>query len=87
MNHNRAHAVPLRLIDGPLVYIHDAEREQTLQRMADILTADGVPLDDKRSCVACLLRNGFHSLKVALLVDDVRPLAFQGVVAREMADG
>lgn len=73
------------LIDGPLIHAPSAERLETVQRMAARLIADGVPLDDKRRCAACLLRNGFHSLKVALLVDDARTLAFQDIVAEEMA--
>lgn len=75
------------LIDGSLIVAAATERLETVQRMAQRLIADGVPLDDKRRCVACLLRNGFHSLKVALLVDDARALAFQDLVAAEMADG
>lgn len=81
MNHNRAHAVPLRLIDGGIVNLR---REETV----NLLTADLVTYDafrNKSDAVRCLLARRHHSLDVARYLDDARQAAFQTVVAREMA--
>lgn len=83
MNHARAHAVPLRLIDGLLVYVQEAERQATMERMAKVLL-DHDAIHDKRDSVSILLCHGFHSLKVAYCLDEVRALAFQDIVAAEM---
>lgn len=90
MNHARANVIPFPdvsrypLLDGPLIP-YSAGRIDAIRRMADCLTAADVDLGDKQACVSRLLRSGFHSLKVAFCLDDARTLAFQDVVAAEMA--
>ncbi len=84
MRFNRAHAVPLRLIDGPLVDVCTV-KQQLVRRMADDLIADGVDLNDKRSAMRCLFNHGYPSFDAARLFDEARALAFQDVVAREMS--
>jgi hypothetical protein len=89
MNHNRAHAVPLRLVDGGLVNV---QRDDLVRRMADDLVKyDAV--HNKQDSVRCLmgLRNPmggprYRNVDIAFLQDDVRQAAFQILVAAEMAE-
>jgi hypothetical protein len=84
MRANRAHLVPLQLIDGGLVNVR---RDETVKRMAaDLVAHDAV--HDKRRAVNCLLSLGYPSLEVALYLDNARQAAFQqtvDIVAWEMA--
>lgn len=83
MNHARAHALPLRLIDGGLVNI-------LRDRTVNVLAADLVTYDafrNKSDAVRCLLARGHRSLDVARYLDDARQVAAQTAVAREMANG
>ena len=82
MNHARAHAVPLRLIDGPVVNVH---RSDIVKRMA----ADLVRFDAFRTepdAIRSLFGNGYGMGDIVMCVDDARQLAVQTVVAREMVE-
>lgn len=83
MNHNCAHSVPLRLIDGGLVNV---QRDGIVNLLAaDLVTYDA--FRNKSDAVRCLLARGHRSLDVARYLDDARQAAAQTRVAREMADG
>lgn len=82
MRSSRAHAVPLRLIDGPLVNIHRAE---LVARMAaDLITYDAA--GDENNAIRSLYgTRRYEMVDIVMLIDDARQAAMQKIVAREMA--
>ncbi len=61
-----------------------AEREALVRRMAAVVAAHGA-FSSERDTIRLLMAKGFRALDVALLADDVRQVAMQSVVAREMS--
>lgn len=83
MNHARAHAVPLRLVDGPIVDIN-ARRSDLVARMAkDLIRFDAVA--NEADAIRSLFGNGYGMGDIVMCVDDARQVAVQGIVAAEMA--
>lgn len=80
MNHNRAHAVPLRLIDGSII---NTQRNDLVQRMAEDLIAAGT-FGDERDAIMTLVGK-YPPVQICHLIDDVRQAAQQEIVAWEMA--
>lgn len=84
MKSNRAHAVPLRLIDGPVVNTH---RSDLVKRMA----ADLVRFDafrNEQDAIRSLHGAGYSMGDIVMCVDDAQQTAFQqtiDIVAREMS--
>lgn len=72
------------LLDGPLMTTCD-RRKAVLERMAKHLAESGEGLVTNRDAVKVLLAKGYHSIDVAVLAGEARMLAYQEIVAREMA--
>ncbi len=73
------------LIDGPIMTTPE-RRQALVDRMAKDLAAGQVFLDMDDS-VRALRGWGYSMIDVALLVADARMVAFQDLVAKEMANG
>lgn len=81
MRDNRAHAVPLRLIDGPVTSIRRAE---LVARMAkDLVKYEAAA--DERDSIRSLFGRGYSMPDIVMLIDDARQAAMQEIVAREMS--
>lgn len=79
MNHNRAHAVPLHLVDGPPI-----NRADHIALMAQDLVRFDSFRNEKDAILS--LHGAGHSMVYAVMwIHDIRQAAFQIVVAREMA--
>jgi len=79
MSFNRAHAVPLRLIDGPLV-----SRADMVERMAkDLVRFDS--FRNQADAIRSLHGAGHSMVYAVMMIDDIRQAAMQIVVAREMS--
>lgn len=61
-----------------------AARAALVERMAADLVAEQA-FANEREAIRVLMWKGYCSLDIALLTDDVRQMAMQSVVAREMA--
>lgn len=72
------------LIDGPMMTTPE-RREQLLKSMAKDLAASGDGLPTDRDAVRVLLAKGYGTINVAILAGEARMLAYQEIVAREMA--
>lgn len=72
------------LVDGPLVLTIERRRD-TIEQMAQHLIRSGENLTCDRDAVRVLLAKGYPTIDVALLAGEARMVAFQDIVAREMA--
>ena len=72
------------LISGPLMTIPE-RRQALIEKMAAEFSGSKLP--DRQSAIRELCSKGYSIVAVHCLVDDVRALAFQEVVAREMSNG
>lgn len=84
MNHARAHAVPLRLIDGPLVDVN-SRRSDIVKRMAvDLVRFDAFRTEP--DAIRSLHGARYSMGDIVMCVDDARQAAMSDVVAREMVE-
>ena len=73
------------LMDGPLLCLAD-RRQAMVERMAATLKAtEGLDLSCDDDVVRALRSGGYSAIDVAILAPEARMVAFQDVVAREMA--
>lgn len=72
------------LINGPLMTTIE-RRKAVTKRMAEDLVASGLGLVTDRDAVRVLLAKGYPTIDVAILASEARMVAFQSVVASEMA--
>ena len=72
------------LMEGPLLCLAD-RRQAMVARMAETLKAAGCDLGCEDDVVHVLRTQGYSAIDVAILAGDARAVAFQDVVAREMA--
>ena len=73
------------LVDGPLMTT-EARKQQVAEQMASHLLDTNTVLN-REDAVRMLRTAGYSIFDVHLLVDDARAVAFQEIVAKEMADG
>lgn len=85
MNHARAHAVPLRLIDGPLVDVN-SRRSDIVKRMAvDLVRFDAFRTE--HDAIRSLYGSRSYSMAdIVMCVDDARQAAMSNVVSAEMVE-
>ena len=72
------------LIDGPLMSTID-RRKAVTKKMALDLIAHGESLLCDRDAIRVLLAKGYPTIDVALLAGEARMVAYQEIVASEMA--
>jgi hypothetical protein len=71
------------LIDGPLMSTFD-RRKAMIERMAkDLVKFDAA--QNEADAIRSLMARGYSPFAVLRYVDDARQVAFQSIVAREMA--
>jgi hypothetical protein len=73
------------LVDGPLMTARERSNRVTERMAADLLRTNTVL--NREDAVRMLRTAGYSIFDVHLLVDDARAVAFQEIVAKEMADG
>ena len=83
MRQNPANAIPVRLIDGPIVDI-TTRRADLVERMAVKLVRFDA-YHNEQDAIRSLFGSGFRFGDIVMCVDDARQLAVQGKVAAEMA--
>lgn len=80
-NNNARPFRELRLIDGPLVPVR---RTTLIERMAkDLIAYDAA--QNEHDAIRSLFGRGYSMVDIAMLVDEARQVAFQNIVAAEMA--
>ena len=85
---NEERSMPACLSITGQVMTAPALRQELVQRMAADLVKAGAAPCVREDCVRALFYTAsYHSVDIALLVDDARQVAVQEVVAREMGDG
>lgn len=73
----------LRLIDGPLVDTK-ALRTALIERMANDLITAGTA-NSEVAAMRTLRAKSYHMADIVMLIDDVRNVAFQEIVASEVS--
>jgi len=71
------------LTSGPIMLTPD-RRQALIESMADYLIGSTIP--DRLDSIRILCNVGFKIAEVHVLIDDVRAVAFQRIVAREMSE-
>lgn len=72
------------LTSGPIMTTPE-RRQALICSMADYLIGSTIP--DRLDSIRILCNAGFSIMEVHVLIDYVRAVAFQRIVAREMSDG
>lgn len=72
------------LIDGPLMTVIE-RRKALIERMAATLSEHPEGLASDRDAVRLLLAMGYGTVNVAILAGEARMVAYQEIVAAEMA--
>lgn len=75
----------LYLIDGPLVDTKSL-RDALIQRMANDLVRHGQAAAREAAAMRTLRECGYEMADIVMLIDDVRHLAFSGIVAKEVSE-
>lgn len=73
-----------RWLEGPLVIKPQTYRQQLVESMARSLQESGTA-GDERDAIRWLFNNGYAMADIVMLLDGVRALAAQAIVAREMS--
>ncbi len=82
MNFNRAHAVPLQLLDAGIVNV---SRTDMVERMAqDLVRFDSFRCES--DAIRSLFGRGYSMVDIVMVIDDARQVAMQDIVAREMSE-
>lgn len=73
-----------RWLKGPIVVKPATYRQQLIESMARSLEQSGCA-GDERDAIRWLMNEGYASADILMLLDDVRALAMQELVGREMS--
>lgn len=73
-----------RWLEGPIVVKPATYRQQLTESMAHSLERSGCA-GDERDAIRWLMHEGYASADILMLLDDVRALAMQDLVGREMS--
>lgn len=73
-----------RWLEGPIVIKPATYRQQLTESMVRSLEQSGCA-GDERDAMRWLMHEGYASADIIMLLDDVRALAAQAIVAREMS--
>jgi len=73
-----------RGLEGPIVVKPPTYRQQLTESMARSLEQSGYA-GDERDAIRWLMQEGYAMADIVMLLDDVRALTAQAIVAREMS--